>query len=60
MSETKRPDETQTAYTLRLIQAAAWRQGYASGLSNAMRRMSDEPNAPITPNPYLDDEAVSS
>jgi hypothetical protein len=32
--------------------AAAWDQGYRSGLSNAMRRMSDEPNAPTTPNPY--------
>lgn len=32
--------------------AEAWDQGYRSGLSNAMRRMSDEPNAPTTPNPY--------
>lgn len=30
----------------------AWDQGYASGSSNAMRRMSDEPSAPKTPNPY--------
>jgi hypothetical protein len=33
-------------------QADAWDQGYTSGHSNAMRRMSDEPNAPTTPNPY--------
>lgn len=32
--------------------AEAWDQGYASGHSNAMRRMSDEPNAPTTLNPY--------
>lgn len=32
--------------------AEAWDEGYASGHSNAMRRMSDEPNAPTTPNPY--------
>jgi hypothetical protein len=30
----------------------AWGSGYASGWSNAARRFSDEPNAPITPNPY--------
>lgn len=30
----------------------AWDEGYTSGHSNAMRRMSDEPNAPTTPNPY--------
>jgi hypothetical protein len=29
-----------------------WDEGYKSGWSNAMRRMSDEPHAPITPNPY--------
>ena len=29
-----------------------WDEGYRSGHSNAMRRMSDEPNAPTTPNPY--------
>lgn len=38
--------------TVREAKAAAWSNGYASGFSNAMRRMSDEPNAPITPNPY--------
>lgn len=31
---------------------AAWDQGYASGRSNAMRYMSDEPNVSPTPNPY--------
>lgn len=30
----------------------AWDEGYTSGHSNAMRRMSDEPDAPTTPNPY--------
>lgn len=30
----------------------AWDEGYTSGHSNAMRYMSDEPNAPRTPNPY--------
>ncbi len=30
----------------------AWNQGYTSGHSNAMRKMSDEPDAPTTPNPY--------
>lgn len=32
--------------------AKVWDRGYASGFSNAMRRMSDEPDAPTTPNPY--------
>lgn len=32
--------------------AKIWDRGYASGRSNAMRYMSDEPNAPTTPNPY--------
>lgn len=31
---------------------AAWDRGYRSGFSNAMRRMSDEPHAPSTHNPY--------
>lgn len=33
-------------------EAEAWEEGYRSGFSNAMRRMSDEPEAPTTPNPY--------
>jgi hypothetical protein len=32
--------------------AVAWDRGYTSGHSNAMRQMSDEPDAPPTPNPY--------
>jgi hypothetical protein len=32
--------------------ADAWDRGYTSGHSNAMRRMSDEPDAPTSPNPY--------
>jgi len=38
--------------------ADVWQAGYASGHSNAMRRMSDEPNAPTTPNPYQQAEAT--
>lgn len=34
------------------VRAQAWERGYASGHSNAMRRMSDEPSAPTTPNPF--------
>ena len=34
------------------VRAEAWEEGYTSGHSNAMRRMSDEPDAPTTPNPY--------
>jgi hypothetical protein len=34
------------------VRAETWAEGYRSGYSNAMRRMSDEPNAPTTPNPY--------
>jgi hypothetical protein len=30
----------------------AWDEGYRAGFSNAMRRMSDEPNAPTSTNPY--------
>lgn len=37
---------------MRLACVKAWEQGYASGWSNASRRLSDEPNAPITNNPY--------
>lgn len=29
-----------------------WNEGYIAGHSNAMRKMSDEPNAPKSPNPY--------
>lgn len=36
------------------IATQAWDEGYASGHSNAMRRMSDEPNVVSTPNPYRD------
>ena len=32
--------------------AKAWDRGYVAGHSNAMRRMSDEPNAPSSRNPY--------
>ena len=39
---------------LATLRAHAWDQGYTSGHSNAMRRMSDEPNAPTTPNPFRD------
>lgn len=35
-----------------LNKASIWDEGYRSGFSNAMRQMSDEPNAPKTPNPY--------
>jgi hypothetical protein len=41
--------DAQVAATAR---ADAWDEGYVSGHSNAMRRMSDEPNAPTSPNPY--------
>ncbi|UUW88371.1 hypothetical protein [Pimelobacter simplex] len=37
------------------IAERAWDEGYGSGHSNAMRRMSDEPNAPTTPNPYSEE-----
>lgn len=36
--------------------AQAWEEGYTSGHSNAMRQMSDEPNAPKSSNPYREDE----
>ena len=29
-----------------------WNEGYVAGHSNAMRQMSDEPDAPKSPNPY--------
>lgn len=34
------------------IQAAAWQEGYTSGHSRAMRRMSDEPDVKPAKNPY--------
>ena len=37
---------------LEQVKAEAWDEGYTSGRSNAMRRMSDEPKAPLTRNPY--------
>ena len=39
-----------------LAKFEAWEQGFASGHSNAMRRMSDEPDAPIPTNPYAPKE----
>lgn len=36
----------------RTARADAWAWGYTAGFSNAMRRMSDEPHAPTSPNPY--------
>lgn len=56
-SLTRQPGESQTAFTIRAISHEAWLKGYAAGKSNAMRRMSDEPNAPTSPSPYCD-EAV--
>lgn len=50
----KQVDESVTQFTVRAIQHDAWEKGYASGFSNAMRRMSDEPDAPTSPNPYAD------
>lgn len=41
---------------LRETAERAWNEGYTSGHSNAMRRMSDEPNAPTSPNPYATKE----
>lgn len=40
--------------------AETWTNGYLSGYSNAMRRMSDEPDAPTTPNPYRSTENTST
>ena len=37
---------------LEQVKAGAWDEGYTSGRSNTMRRMSDEPKAPLTHNPY--------
>ena len=37
---------------VRDAKAEAWDAGYRSGHSNAMRQMSDEPDAPKTPNPH--------
>lgn len=31
MSPTKRPDETQTEFTIRLIKAEAWQEGHEAG-----------------------------
>lgn len=36
----------------RAVAEEVWDKGYAAGFSNAMRRMSDEPKAPTSPNPY--------
>ena len=41
---------------LEQVKAEAWDQGYTSGMSNAMRRMSDEPKAPLTRNPYRQEQ----
>ena len=42
---------------IRAAQAEAWKRGYTSGHSRAMRRMSDEPNVAPAPNPYLEESA---
>ena len=41
---------------LEQVKAEAWDKGYTSGRSNAMRRMSDEPKAPLTRNPYRQEQ----
>ena len=40
------------ANVIRLAKAEAWSEGYISGHSRAMRRMSDEPNVDPGVNPY--------
>lgn len=45
-------EATRLAALLAEVRAEGWDKGYTSGHSNAMRRMSDEPDAPTTPNPY--------
>lgn len=37
---------------LRKLVAVAWQEGYTSGHSRAMRKMSDEPDVEPAPNPY--------
>lgn len=37
------------------VKAEAWNEGYISGHSRAMRRMSDEPNVEPGTNPYRKD-----
>lgn len=54
----REPNERHEAFTIRRIRHEAWDQGYRLGFSNAMRRMSDEPNAPTTPNPYRSPDAA--
>ena len=44
--------EAEVARGIRAIKAAAWDEGYTSGHSRAMRRMSDEPNVEPGVNPY--------
>jgi hypothetical protein len=39
--------------------AKAWDRGYAAGHSNAMRRMSDEPHAPTSRNPYAEHDPAA-
>ena len=39
--------------------AKAWDRGYTAGHSNAMRRMSDEPNAPTSRNPYAEHDPAA-
>ena len=42
-----------------VARAEAWDKGYTAGHSNAMRRMSDEPNVPKSQNPYFALQAPS-
>lgn len=52
----RRPDESTEEFFLRVERHEAWRQGYASGHSRAMRMMTDEPMVQDAVNPYADDE----
>ena len=38
------------------VRADAWDEGYKSGHSRAMRRMSDEPNVDPADNPYREEQ----
>lgn len=51
-SDAKPHDPAPVGETPEQVAAEAWDKGYVAGHSDAMRRMSDEPNAPTSPNPY--------
>jgi hypothetical protein len=57
----RKPSESQTEYTLRLIREEAWMQGWKTGADDQKKWPNIEkfPDFVPTPNPYADDQTAN-